>query len=71
MNDQANVLAVVPGKSDQQLAEELKAELLEKSKPYLEVLTKASRAGFVIQMGCGPNGFGEIVIQQLTIAKHF
>jgi uncharacterized iron-regulated protein len=64
-------IQLVPGKSDKEIAEELKAEIIETSKAYLAVITKAHRLGFHVQMGSSPNAFGEVVIQQLVIAKHY
>ena len=64
-------LQLVPGKSDKELAEEIKAEIVESSKSYIATITKAHRLGFQIQVQMGPNAFGEVVIQQLIVSKHF
>jgi hypothetical protein len=62
---------LVPGKSDQEIANELKAEIVESSKAYMAVMTKAYKLGFNIQVAMGPNAFNEVVIQQLVISKAF
>jgi len=62
---------LVTTKSDQDRADEIKKEIIEASKAFLDVMTKVYKEGFVINLNFGPNSFGQIVIQQLIIAKHF
>lgn len=70
MND---VARLVPTKPDIEVAEELKKELIEAAKPYLEVASKAKRLGFIVQSQFGPaNNFGDdIVILHLQLIKTF
>lgn len=62
---------LITTKPDTELAEELKAELMEVVKPYLDVATKALRLGFTVQMQMSPNAFKEVVVQQLNLMKMF
>lgn len=74
MDDYDNAFSavkLVPGKSDKELAEELKQEFISSSKPLSDVMTKATKLGFQINFQMAPNTFGEVVIQTLTIAKLF
>lgn len=65
-----NLAHLVANKPDAEIADELRKEFIEASKPICELLSKARKAGFEINFGLGPNatGFG---ITQLVIAKHF
>lgn len=65
-----NITKLVPNKPDNEIADELRKEFIEASKPICDLLLKARKAGFEINFGLGPNatGFG---ITQLVIAKHF
>ena len=67
MND--DTIRLVPTKSDVDLAAELKQEIIEAYKPALAVLEKASKAGFIVQVGCGMDCFGQMVINELIISK--
>lgn len=69
--DDNNPIKLVPTKSDADLAAELKQEIIEAYKPALAALEKASKAGFVVQVSSGMNCFGQMIITQLTIAKHY
>lgn len=68
MNDPIQLVTTKP---DAELAEELKAEIREAIKPYLEVSTKIHKLGFILQMQMSPNAFGEVIIQQLNLMKQF
>lgn len=68
---QENPIQLVTTKPDIELAEELKAELMEKLKPVLETATKALRLGFQVQLNMGANPFKEVVINQLQLLKVF
>jgi len=65
-----NVPKLVPNKPDSEMAEELKKEFIEVSKPLCDLLLKAKKAGFEINFALGPTATGFGVIQ-LVIAKHF
>lgn len=68
MNDPVKLVTT---KSDQDRADEIKKEIVEASKPLLDVLTKVHNEGFVVGLNFGPNAFKQTIIQQLVIAKHF
>lgn len=65
-----NLAHLIPNKPDNEVADELRKEFIEASKPMCDLLLKAKKAGFEINFALGPNatGFG---IAQLVIAKHF
>jgi len=64
-------IKLIPTKSEKELAEELKKDVIEKGKTFLEAITKAHRAGFVVSFQVAPNSFGEVVFQSLSLAKHY
>lgn len=66
MND---IAKLVPTKSDAELAEELKKEILEACKPYLDACTKAKSFGFDVNANFAPNAFKQVVIQHLFLTK--
>lgn len=68
MND---VARLVPTKPDAEVAEELKQEIAEASKPMLEAMTKALSMGFQVQAQFAPNAFKQVIIQQLVLSKVF
>lgn len=68
MND---IAKLVPTKSDAELAEELKKELAEAAKPWLETCTKAKSMGFDVQASFQLNAFKQVVIQQLVLSKTY
>lgn len=65
------IAKLVPTKPDTELAQELKAELVEASQAWLDACTKAHRAGFMVQSNFGPNYLGQYVIQSLQLVKVF
>lgn len=65
----SEAIQLVTTKPDAELAEEIKQELAEALKPVLEISTKALRMGFNVQWSLAPNGFKEMVIQQLNLIK--
>jgi hypothetical protein len=68
MNDP---IKLVTTKSDAELAEELKQEIVEALAPALAACTKATQMGFVVSCRMGPNGFKQMVLNQLTLSKVF
>lgn len=68
MND---MVKLIPTKPDAELAEELKQELIEAAKPWLDVCTKAKLAGFDVQANFAPNAFKQVVIQHLNLIKTY
>lgn len=70
-NGPPQVTRLVPNKPDAELAEEIKNELLKAYQPILDVLTKAHRLGFIVQVNVNLNALGKIEINQLKILKDF
>ena len=66
-----DTIKLIPTKSDVDLAAELKQEIIEAYKPVLAVLEKANKAGFIVQVNCGINCFGQMIINELIISKRF
>lgn len=62
---------LVTTKPDAEVAEELKKELHEAAKPWMEACTKAMSLGFQVQAQFGPNAFKQVSIQQLQLVKVF
>ena len=60
---------LVTTKTDAEVAEELKAELVEALKPALEIATKALSLGFQVQLNMGANAFKQVVLQNLNLMK--
>jgi hypothetical protein len=64
------VTKLVPGRSDIELAKEIRADFAIAIVPVCEILDRAIQAGFVINFTVGPNVLGRQVLKDLTIAKH-
>lgn len=65
------IAQLIPTKSDKELAEELRLELAEAAKPYLNAVTKANSLGFHVQSQFGINPFGQCVVVNLQLMKFF
>jgi hypothetical protein len=65
------IAQLVPTKSDKEIAEELRKELAEAAKPYLDACTKANSLGFVVNSHFGIDPFGRYVITQLNLMKYY
>lgn len=65
------IAQLVPTKSDKEIAEELRKELAEAAKPYLDACTKANSLGFVVNSQFNIDPFGRYVITQLNLMKYF
>ena len=64
-------IKLVTTKSDKEIAEELKKELIEAAQPWLEVCTKAQAAGFNVSAQFGTDWFGKASIVSLSLTKSF
>ena len=62
---------LVPTKSDKEIADELRKELIEVYKPVIEILTKAKRAGFEVAVTTGADGFQQVHVMSIGISKVF
>lgn len=65
------VFNFVPGKTDQQVANELKAEVSAILEELKLVLDKCLQAGFVPQFSVGIGPFGKHIVQNVGMNKHF
>lgn len=65
----ADVVELVPGKTDKQIAEELKEKIIEAYKPFIEMLDEADKHGFNVVASVGKNAIGKYTIVQLQIMK--
>lgn len=64
-------IQLVPGKTDQDVAAELKRKLIEVYQPLLQLADEANDSGMAFQVTIGPNAFGKFTIQQCQIMKVF
>lgn len=66
-----NVVDLVPGKSDAEVAKDIKTKMLVALAMLMEIQNDAMAAGFHItyQVGLGP--IGKAIITQLIVAKHY
>lgn len=65
------IAQLVTTKPDKEVAQELKTELIESAKAYLDVCTKAHGLGFAVASQFQINAFGQCVITSLTLSKHY
>ena len=65
------IVQLAPTKSDKELAEELRKELAEAAKPYLDACTKAHSLGFTVASNFNIDLFGRCVITQLNLIKYY
>lgn len=65
------IAQLIPTKSDKELANELRIELAEAAKPYLDAVSKANSLGFHVSSQFGINPFGQCVVISLTLSKHY
>lgn len=65
------IAQLVPTKSDSELASELREELAEAAKPYLNAVTKAHSLGFHVSSSFGIDPFNRCVIVNLQLMKFF
>lgn len=63
------VVSMTPGKTDKQIAEELKGEFNEAMKPVIAVFEKARANGMNINFNMGQDPFGRFIIQNFSIGK--
>lgn len=62
-------ISLVPGRTDQDIVNDLKKRVIEAYKPLLDLCTEANNDGFALQITIGPDAFGRFQIQQLQIIK--
>lgn len=65
------VVALVPGRTDADLAEEFKRRLAEAHEPVCRLLDELREAGFEAQVVTAPGPLGKYVIAQLVLFKKF
>lgn len=65
-------LKIIPAKTDAEIAEELKRDLLKVYEPLLAILERGRVAGFICNIQVGAAGpHAPIAIQSLQIMKQF
>jgi hypothetical protein len=71
-SNQSNKLAtLVPTKSDVELAEHHKQQIVEASQSLMKAMSAAKRDGFITQINFGEDGFKNIIIHQFLLLKQF
>lgn len=65
------VVRIVPGKSDADVAAAIKAGVLLKLTDLCKIVDEANAAGFQVGFGIGHGPLGKQMITQLIVAKHF
>ncbi len=66
-----NVVSLVPGKTDKELADEFKQRIVEAHEPLLKLFDEIKAAGFEPQVMCAPGPLGKHVITSLMLVKKF
>ena len=66
------VVELIPGKTDQARAAELKRRTLEVMEPFLRLKDEAAKDGFlIVWQGIAPNSYGRHEIVDLHLVKRF
>lgn len=68
-NKMDNVAKLVPGKTDQEIADDIKRRLIDAYRPLLDLADEAKDNGLVFQCAIGENAFGKFVITNCQIMK--
>ncbi len=66
-----NIISIVPGKTDADLAAEFKQRIVEAHEPLLRLFDEIKAAGFEPQVICAPGPLGKHVITNLMLVKKF
>lgn len=69
MNERSGEITLVPGKSDQQKADEYRDEIRAALTSVCEIMGRARRDGLVVTFNLGLDGFGRDQIANLQISK--
>lgn len=67
----AEAVKLVTGKTDAELAADIKRRLLEASGPVLEILDEAKANGLEVNIAWGPGPLGKIAVTNLVVFKTF
>lgn len=59
------------GRSDKELAEEIRQKVIEKIQPLLEEMSAAKRHGFDVMLGIQTDAQGKSFLQNLKVVKEF
>lgn len=71
MNEQT-VPRLVPGKSHEEISEDLKARLREALKPICTIMDEAMGHGFLVEMGLAPTlPYNRVEIVKLVLTRHY
>ncbi len=66
-----NIHTLIPTKSDQEIATDIKKQLIEAYKPILAIADKAKEHGMIFQCSVGENAFGQFIMTQCQVLKAF
>lgn len=64
-----SVIALAPGKSDRQLAEEYRVQLQVVAAPLIDLLNKAKGDGLSIGFNFAPDNYGRVVMKDINVVK--
>ena len=69
---EGQVVELIPGKTDQMRADELKRRTLDIMEPFLRLKDEAAKDGFlIVWQGIAPNPYGRHEIVDLHLVKRF
>jgi hypothetical protein len=71
MNDVKPPLALVPGITDKETADDLRKRIVVAIQPLLDLLSEAKEKGFEVQLGMGPVYGTKIGLTALKISREF
>lgn len=64
-----NVIELVPGKTDKDMAEDYKRRIIEAYQPLLKLMTELDGQGFGANAQIGKTGMGDMQLLSLSIYK--
>lgn len=64
-----NIVSLAPGKTDLELAVELRSELTPMLDKLCAVLNRARRAGLTVSFQLAQNAYGQMVVPQIDIVR--
>ena len=72
MTIEGSVVELIPGKTDQMRAVELKAQAMEAIVPFLRLMDEAARDGFLLRWQViAPNAYGRHEMVDVNMLKRF
>ena len=64
-------IRLVPGRSDSEIAKEIKSNLTGLYGPICVELTRAKKLGFNVSIQTGATAFGEVIVTNLSVSKEY